>query len=269
MAFIHPDRARRLEDANVPDERGFPVDGRAEHTLSTRKKNKRSCDEPGNEQRSTRGSEITAPDEYAKSARDQAKGQEAKLDNIRTPRPNTFDADRGKRPRVEVPCSQRRTSSRRYINNMQRRVYHLEMAKQLAPSYPDLADTEALRKIGQKLKRSSQAEHTHVFWHLRLDQRPRGLGHTEWKKRVLQEMGRLGLDDRFTDPHANKSSEDEVKVEVMGGEIKETVETPEDERRRKEMERMVADDGLDIDIYGDEETRKMYEPWIRSRMDRT
>ncbi|RYN34841.1 hypothetical protein AA0113_g9407 [Alternaria arborescens] len=59
--------------------------------------------------------------------------------------------------------------------------------------------------------------------------------------------------------------EDEAKEEVA----QEAMEEAEEERARREMDRMIADDGLDIDIYGDEVTRRKYEPWIRSRMDRT
>jgi hypothetical protein len=61
------------------------------------------------------------------------------------------------------------------------------------------------------------------------------------------------------------SSKDEATEEMT----QETMETADDEQRRREIGKMVANDGFDIDIYGDEETRRKYEPWIRSRMDRT
>ncbi|KAH8628088.1 hypothetical protein IG631_17856 [Alternaria alternata] len=61
----------------------------------------------------------------------------------------------------------------------------------------------------------------------------------------------------------------EVKDEAKKEVTQEAMKEAEEERARREMDRMIADDGLDIDIYGDEETRRKYEPWIRSRMDRT
>jgi hypothetical protein len=249
----------------VSDGRDIPVEGRAEHSSCTRKrKNKKKREDYRKRQQSMRGSEVTASDGYAESVQDQAQDTEARLDDIRRPPSNAFDANCSERPRIKVPDPPRQngTWARAKEARKQRRVDDLERARQLAPSYPDLGDIEAWRKLGQNTKHGSQEEHTFVFWHLRLDQRPRGLGFGEWKKRVHQEMEQLGL-------RAKKAPEGGVEGIVMEGVPQESIETAEDEQRRRDMERMVADDGLDIDIYGDEETREKYEPWIRSRMDRT
>ena len=86
-----------------------------------------------------------------------------------------------------------------------------------------------------------------------------------------REMEGLGLEHPFLGPHTKQAPEEEVKTETVA-EVTEaavvTAQKEEESKRRMEMERMIADDGLDIDIYGDEETRRKYEPWIRSRMDR-
>jgi len=79
------------------------------------------------------------------------------------------------------------------------------------------------------------------------------------------------LEHPFLGPHTKHAPEDEINKESVAGVTEATVVTAqkeEESKRRVEMERMVADDGFDIDIYGDEETRRKYEPWIRSRMDR-
>jgi hypothetical protein len=85
-------------------------------------------------------------------------------------------------------------------------------------------------------------------------------------------MEGLGLEDVYRGPYVKRASEDEVKGHDVVKVAKDTlviIETEEDQKRRREMERLIADDGFDIDIYGDEATRRKYEPWIRSRMDRT
>jgi hypothetical protein len=82
-------------------------------------------------------------------------------------------------------------------------------------------------------------------------------------------MEQLGLEDAHTGPLVNRMPEGSSKEEATEEMTQETMETANDEQRQREIRKMVADDGFDIDIYGDEETRRKYGPWIRSRMDRT
>jgi hypothetical protein len=145
----------------------------------------------------------------------------------------------------------------------------LEKAQQLAPNYPDLRDIEAWQKLGQNIERKFHREYTFVYRQLRLNQCPKALAYTEWRKRVQQEMVGLGLQDAYTRPFVDRMPGGEVKDEAKEEVAQEAMKEAEEERARREMDRMIADDGLDIDIYGDEETRRKYEPWIRSRMDRT
>jgi hypothetical protein len=85
---------------------------------------------------------------------------------------------------------------------------------------------------------------------------------------VHREMEGLGLEDAYKGPHIRKVPRDEAQAEAVVEAVKEIARAEEVKKERMEMERLIADDGFDIDIYGDEETRRKYEPWIRSRMDR-
>jgi hypothetical protein len=231
------------------------------------------------------GGEVQAPDGYVKTAGNrpgnrrpehaQGPRKKATFEHTRLPPPKSFDTDGSKQPEVESPRPPKRNDPPRPTRKVSRQrtlaEQKLERARQLAPRYPDLRDVDAWRKLGHSAKRKSDTEHAFVYRHLRLDQQPQSLAFKEWKIRVHREMEGLGLEYAYTGPHVNQLTENEVKADTASGESEMAVVTAqkeEESRRRMEVETMIADDGFDIDIYGDEETRRKYEPWIRSRMDR-
>jgi hypothetical protein len=283
MAFVHPDRARNLGDARAQDDCGFSVKARTEgSTPAQGRSRKRKWDNAPEEHYSMVGGGIRLPDRHIKTTGNepgnsrlgpaQGPGKKAKLDHTRVTRPSTSDADRSKRPGTEAPGPPKRNDARRPSNKEPgRRIGEtdkLEKARQLAPKYPDLRDAEAWRRLGQITERNSQAEHTFVYRQLRFSQCPRGLAIKEWRIRVHREMEGLGLEDAYKGPHIRKVPRDEAQAEAVVEAVKEIARAEEVKKERMEMERLIADDGFDIDIYGDEETQRKYEPWIRSRMDR-
>lgn len=280
MAFVHPDRAKNVGDARAQAGRATSVRGRAGDLAPAQGRNRRrKWEDTQDEQYSMAGGEVQAPDEYDKTSGNQpgnrrpehaqGPGKKAKFEHTRPPRPNAFDADRNKRLKVEAPVPPKKNDHRKKDSG--RRKDQLDKALQLAPKYPDLQDIDAWRKLAQTNERSWQAEDAFVYRHLRFDQCPKGLAFKEWRIRVHREMEGLGLEHPFLGPHTKQAPEEEVKTDTVA-EVTEaavvTAQKEEESKRRMEMERMNADDGFDIDIYGDEETRRKYEPWIRSRMDR-
>ncbi|KAI4645098.1 hypothetical protein J4E93_005898 [Alternaria ventricosa] len=279
MAFVHPDRAKNVGDARAQAGRATPGRGRAGDVAPAQGRNwKRERESYQDEHFPVGGGEFQAPDGYVKHSGNppdnrgpehaQGPRKKAKSEHTPAPRPNAFDADHNKRPKVEVSVPPKRSDPRKRGSG--RRNDQLDKALQLAPKYPDLQDIDAWRKLAQTNERSWQAEDAFVYRHLRFDQCPKGLAFKEWKIRVHREMEGLGLEHPFTGPQTKHAPEDEVDKKSGSGVTEATVATAqkeEESKRRVEMERMVADDGFDIDIYGDEETRRKYEPWIRSRMD--
>ncbi|KAI4626741.1 hypothetical protein J4E83_003893 [Alternaria metachromatica] len=286
MAFVHPDRAKNVGDARAQAGRATSVRGRAGDLAPAQGRNRRrKWEDTQDEQYPMAGGEIQAPDEYDKTSGNrpgnrrpehaQGPGKKAKFEHTRPPRPNAFDADRNRRPEVEASVSPKRSDPPRPNKEKPGRRNadreKLDKARQLAPKYPDIRDIDAWRKRAQTNERIWQAEDAFVYRHLRFDQCPKGLAFKEWKIRVHREMEGLGLEHPFTGRHTKREPEDEINKETVAGETEAAVATAqkeEESKRRVEMERMAADDGFDIDIYGDEETRRKYEPWIRSRMDR-
>jgi hypothetical protein len=282
MAFVHPDRAGNLGHARAQDDHRFSVKGRDQGpTPAQGRESKRKWDNSSEEQYAMAGGEVRPPDRHIKITGDepgnsrpgsaQGPGKRAKFHHTRVTRPSTSDADCSKRSGTEAPSPPKRNDARRPSNKEPGRrtgeTNKLEKARQLAPKYPDLRDVEAWRRLGQITERNSQAEHTFVYRQLRFDQCPRGLSFKEWRIRVHREMEGLGLEDAYKGPHVRKVPRDKAQAETVVEEVEETARA-EDKKVRMEMERLIADDGFDIDIYGDEETRRKYEPWIRSRMAR-
>ena len=145
-------------------------------------------------------------------------------------------------------------------SKVSRQVILLERAQQSAAEYPPLANEPAWQSLGKETDKRRRQEAAFVYRHLRRSQCPKALSYKEWCKRVHREMERLGLQD---------VSEKRNLVEEVGGKgipMEEKVLVAEkvpvaDEAKHEE-------DGFDIDIYGDEETRVKYEPLIRSQVGR-
>ena len=286
MAFVHPDRAKNVGDARAQAGRATSVRERAGDLAPAQGRNrKRKWENSQDEKYPMVGGEVQTLNGRVKTAENrpgnirpeyaQGPGKKVKFDHTRPPRPNAFDADRSKRPEVEASVPPKRSDPPRPNKEKPGRRNadreKLDKARQLAPKYPDIRDIDAWRKLAQTNERSWQAEDAFVYRHLRFDQCPKGLAFKEWKIRVHREMEGLGLEHPFAGPQTKHAPEDEVDKKSVAGVTEATVATAqkgEESKRRMEMERMVADDGFDIDIYGDEETRRKYEPWIRSRMDR-
>jgi hypothetical protein len=91
----------------------------------------------------------------------------------------------------------------------------------------------------------------------------------EWKAKVHREMEELGfvevLKSLASDGAMKLKKREEAKdLEKEEEEEEKVVEKEVVEKEVVEKEEDVLDDGCDIDIYGDEETRAKYEPWIKS-----
>jgi len=143
-------------------------------------------------------------------------------------------------------------------SKVSRQVTLLERAQQSAAEYPALANQPAWQSLGKETDKKRRQEAAFVYRHLRRSQCPKALSYKEWCKLVHREMERLGLQDvrerkRLVEEVSGKGIPMEEKVLLA-----ETVPVVDEAK--------YEDDGFDIDIYGDEETRLKYEPWIRSRM---
>jgi hypothetical protein len=126
--------------------------------------------------------------------------------------------------------------------------HHLELekAREMAVDYPKSWDTKDWHELAKETDQELFKKHADVYWHLRLDERPQHYTMKGWNRKVHREMEDLGFEE-------GKDTSEHVEKEV------EVVEKKEE----------VRDDEFDIDIYGDEETRAKYEPWIKSTMMKT
>jgi hypothetical protein len=128
----------------------------------------------------------------------------------------------------------------------QRHQLELEKAREVAVDYPKLWDTKAWRELGEETDQEVFKKHANVYWHLRLEERPQDYKVKGWKRKLHREM-----EDRGFEEMKDAAEHVEKKAEVV------------------EKKEEVKDDVFDIDIYGDEETRAKYEPWIKSTMMKT
>ncbi|RMZ74342.1 hypothetical protein GMOD_00003366 [Pyrenophora seminiperda CCB06] len=131
------------------------------------------------------------------------------------------------------------------------RVILLEKAQQCAANYPPLDDEQAWQSLGKETNIAIRKESALVYRELRHSERPPdGISYRQWCTVVRQEMSNLGL--RISTQ----------KKALLAKAVPMEEEVPAADEAKYE------DDEFDIDIYGDEETRLKYEPWIRSRMGR-
>jgi hypothetical protein len=121
-------------------------------------------------------------------------------------------------------------------------------ARELAANYPPLKDREAWFELGKERDASTRRGHLLVYRHLRTADYPKNYpgGSKAWKQKVRRELEVLGLEDIQIASEVKPDAKAEVEKKV-------TI--------------FAEEDGFDIDIYGDEETRRRYEPAIkRARM---
>jgi hypothetical protein len=135
------------------------------------------------------------------------------------------------------------------LTRSQRRQLNRATTYERAATYPKPWDTKAWREFGKEPDYSIHRQHGFVYRYLRTKECPDKRNMKEWKVKVHREMEELG----FVEVLKSLANERAVK---------EVVEKKEEEVVEKEEEGL--DDGCDIDIYGDEETRAKYEPWIKS-----
>ena len=138
-------------------------------------------------------------------------------------------------------------------NRVSRRYTLLEKAQQRAADYPPLDDARAWQSLSKETNKKIRNETAFVYRHLRRDQCPKSLSYKEWCKRVHREMESLGLEDVGDAGEKDTPAGETASAEEEGPFVDEV---------------KYEDDGFDIDIYGGEETRLKYEPWIRSQMGR-
>jgi hypothetical protein len=127
------------------------------------------------------------------------------------------------------------------LSRSQRRNLYKEKTYERAANYPKLWDTEAWRELAKEPNQRIRSEHAFIYGYLRTEEGPNEYKMKEWKRKVHQEIKELGLEEVWT----GNAKEDAVEI----------VE--------KQKEEPPGED-FDIDIYGDEETRAKYEPWIKS-----
>ncbi|KAG9384176.1 hypothetical protein A1F94_006087 [Pyrenophora tritici-repentis] len=137
-------------------------------------------------------------------------------------------------------------------------------AEENAANYPPLDDTRAWQALGRETDSTTRDNSAFVYRHLRRAQCPKALSFPEWVKDVHREMEGLGLQDtgRYIRRDWQEAGGPVEEIEM----VQETVAVQEEVD--VVQERKYEDDGFDIDIYGDEETRAKYEPWIRSQIGR-
>ena len=110
-----------------------------------------------------------------------------------------------------------------------------------------------------------------MYQNLRQRQCPKGRDFIDWKAIVVQETRELRFDNRLKRSKVTEGLGIGKKEEVVKEEIFKKQEAAEVQEKKVErvQKRQYKDGGFDIDIYGDEETRELYEPWIRSRAGKT
>ncbi|EDU48270.1 predicted protein [Pyrenophora tritici-repentis Pt-1C-BFP] len=163
------------------------------------------------------------------------------------------------RPQDHLPRNSRSRTSRRA-----KELRKLATAEENAANYPPLDDTRAWQALGRETDSTTRDNSAFVYRHLRRAQCPKALSFPEWVKDVHREMEGLGLQDtgRYIRRDWQEAGGPVEEIEM----VQETVAVQEEVD--VVQERKYEDDGFDIDIYGDEETRAKYEPWIRSQIGR-
>ncbi|KAA8618409.1 hypothetical protein TUN199_04548 [Pyrenophora tritici-repentis] len=168
-------------------------------------------------------------------------------------------------PRLaDVPSVPQPRNSRSRTSRRAKELRKLATAEENAANYPPLDDTRAWQALGRETDSTTRDNSAFVYRHLRRAQCPKALSFPEWVKDVHREMEGLGLQDtgRYIRRDWQEAGGPVEEIEM----VQETVAVQEEVD--VVQERKYEDDGFDIDIYGDEETRAKYEPWIRSQIGR-
>jgi hypothetical protein len=134
----------------------------------------------------------------------------------------------------------------------QRRQLNRAKTYEHAANCPKPWDTQAWRELAKEPDYRIHRQHAFVYRYLRSKECPVKKNMKEWKVKVHREMEELG----FVEVLKSLASDGAVKLKRR--------EEAEVLEKEEEEEEDVLDDGCDIDIYGDEETRAKYEPWIKS-----
>ncbi|KAF1939145.1 hypothetical protein EJ02DRAFT_457193 [Clathrospora elynae] len=247
MAFVHPDGAISLLEKTTTTVE--PVESRI-RGLSAQGKRKRGAGgdaRHGGQLIEEEGLDVstsgpgkhgieslqgTKPSTTPNQARTATKTQEklhASPSNNRLNTVTTTLAKGAKKPRLQA-----------------RRDWRFERANTPAAErhYPDLLDTEVSRALVKEPDKSIRNEHAFIYQNLRINDGPEGHGFKEWKLNVQREMVDLGLEI------------------VPGGPVAASVDVAEKAKDAEVYDEKVEDE-FDIDIYGDEETRRKYAPMAK------
>ena len=265
-------RARRMEESPLMERASESGRGSGGDYKSVNERDHEGSYDRGNERDSKEGKETTGskrkrPGQSTRrkrtfqeegalieGARDNERGSEEEegMGSSKRVKHNHIEAE-GLSSRAPTPLSrrQRKLAARSSgqgvpppLPHAKQHQLELEKAREVAVDYPKLWDTKAWRELGKEADQELFKKHSDVYWHLRLKERPRDHKMKGWKCKLHREMEDLGFE----------KVKDAVKV------AEEVVEEKREE---------VKDDEFDIDIYGDEETRAKYEPWIKSTMPKT
>ncbi|KAF1835791.1 hypothetical protein BDW02DRAFT_597022 [Decorospora gaudefroyi] len=116
-------------------------------------------------------------------------------------------------------------------------------------SYPNIRDKEAWRELAKSTDTAARSQHAETYRRLRKAHKSK---ESRWGRVVQRELEDLGLVDSVvrdgakTPPKSGDKGVNGVKDDAAV------------------VYKIVEEDEFDIDIYGDEETRRKYEPWIKS-----
>ncbi|CAA9960186.1 hypothetical protein PTMSG1_03592 [Pyrenophora teres f. maculata] len=168
-------------------------------------------------------------------------------------------ADTSFAPQPPTPRSENRQGYEYPDKERSKQATRLAKAQESAANYPPLDNQSAWQALGRETNIAARDNSAFVYRHLRRDQRPEALSYKEWVSCVHREMEGLGLQGLRDEVIPGKED-----GEPVGGNVVVTETVAVQEGVLGVQEARYEDDGFDIDIFGDEETRARYGPWMRS-----